>query len=101
VPASRSNTCAALFSPTKRSASGRRARASSSATRRRSQSGTPGSGTALSRAGTPAFLKYFWVRTSTATWDHAVGASSRSSRNTTEPSGLRISLLVTRKGTVA
>ena len=40
----------------------------------------------------PALRKYFWASTSTATCDQALGTSMSSARNTTEPSGLRISL---------
>ena len=47
---------------------------------------------ALRRAGTPALRKYFCASTSHATCDHAAGTSTSSWRNTTEPSGLRISL---------
>src|SRR5687767_5676666 len=52
-----------------------------------SERGNPAS----SSAGTPALRKYFWARTSVATWDHAAGTSTFSRRKTTEPSGFRIS----------
>jgi len=45
--------------------------------------------------------KYFCARTSTATCDHATGTSIRSALNTTEPSGLRISLEPTLNGIAA
>ena len=78
-------------------ASGRAASAASSGTERHSQEGTSFSSTRFSRAGTPALRKYFWARMSAATWLQALGTSMPSSRKTTEPSGLRISLLVVRK----
>jgi hypothetical protein len=59
--------------------------------------GTVGSSTRFSAAGTPALRKYFWASTSAATWLQAAGTSRSSSRNTTEPSGLLISLVVVRK----
>jgi hypothetical protein len=43
-------------------------------------------------AGTPARRKYFCAKTSQATCDHDSGTMIASWRNTTEPSGLRISL---------
>ena len=45
----------------------------------------------------PALRKYFCASTSTATCDQALGTSISSSRKTTEPSGLRISLQAVRK----
>ena len=51
---------------------------------------------ALKRAGTPALRKYFCASTSAATWLQLAGTSILSSENTTDPSGLRISLLVVR-----
>ena len=44
----------------------------------------------------PALRKYFCASTSTATCDQAPGTSISSSRKTTEPSGLRISLQAVR-----
>ncbi len=69
-----------------------RASAAASGMRRHSQSGTPSSSIAASRAGTPALRRYFWARMSQATWLHSAGTSIPSAANTTEPSGLRISL---------
>ncbi len=80
-----------------RSSSGSSASAASSATERHSQEGTSFSSTFFSRAGTPALRKYFCARTSAATCDQNSGTSTLSSWNTTEPSGLRISLVVSRK----
>jgi hypothetical protein len=40
--------------------------------------------------------KYFWARISQATWLQPAGTSISSALKTTEPSGLRISLEVTR-----
>ena len=54
------------------------------------------SSTFFSRAGTPALRKYFCASTSAATCDQASGTSMSSAWNTTEPSGLRISLVVRR-----
>ena len=97
MPASRSNTCLAEVSEPKRSASGRAASAASSGTERHRKEGTSFSSTFFSRAGTPALRKYFWASTSAATWLQAAGTSMSSSEKTTEPSGLRISLLAARK----
>ena len=74
-----------------RSSSGRSASAASSATERHRNSGTPFSRTRFSRAGTPALRKYFCAITSEATWLQSCGTSTASLRNTTVPSGLRIS----------
>ena len=79
-----------------RSFSGSASRASSSGTERHSQDGTVSSSTFFRRAGTPALRKYFCASTSAATCDQKVGTSTLSARNTTEPSGLRISLVVRR-----
>ncbi len=79
-----------------RSFSGSAASASSSATERHSQDGTVSSSTFFRRAGTPALRKYFCASTSEATCDQNSGTSTFSARNTTEPSGLRISLVVRR-----
>ena len=79
-----------------RSFSGSAASAASSGAERHSQDGTVSSSTFFSRAGTPALRKYFCASTSAATCDQAVGTSTSSARNTTEPSGLRISLAVSR-----
>jgi hypothetical protein len=77
-----------------RSFSGSAASAASSGTERHSQEGTVSSSTFLSRAGTPALRKYFCASTSAATCDQSLGTSTLSAWNTTEPSGLRISLAV-------
>ncbi len=79
-----------------RSFSGRSLSASSSAIERQSQDGTVGSSSFLRRAGTPALRKYFCASTSEATCDQDAGTSTSSAWNTTEPSGLRISLVVRR-----
>ncbi len=79
-----------------RSLSGSAASASSSAVERHSQDGTVFSSTFLRMAGTPALRKYFCASTSEATCDQNAGTSTSSRRNTTEPSGLRISLVVSR-----
>ena len=94
MPASRSNTCFDDCSPMLRSFSGSAASAASSGTERHSQEGTVSSSTFLSRAGTPALRKYFCASTSAATCDQSLGTSTLSAWNTTEPSGLRISLAV-------
>src|SRR5262249_59749851 len=83
-------------SPVLRSFSGSAANAASSALERHSQDGTVSSSTFFSRAGTPALRKYFCASTSAATCDQKAGTSTPSARNTTEPSGLRISLSVRR-----
>src|SRR5258707_23465 len=75
--------------------------APSSAVRRHSQGGTPSSSTAATRAGTPALRKYFCARMSHATWLHSAGTSIPSAANTTDPSGLRISLVALRKATAS
>ncbi len=59
------------------------------------------SSTRFRRAGTPALRKYFCASTSAATWLHWAGTSILSSENTTEPSGLRISLFVVRNSMFA
>jgi hypothetical protein len=51
----------------------------------------------LSLAGNPALRKYFCASTSAATCDQKLGISTSSARKTTDPSGLRISLVVSRK----
>ena len=79
-----------------RSFSGSALSASSSGAERHSQEGTVSSSTFFRRAGTPALRKYFCAMTSAATCDQAVGTSTLSARKTTEPSGLRISLVVSR-----
>ena len=79
-----------------RSFSGSAASAASSATERHSKDGTAFSSTFFRRAGTPALRKYFCASTSEATCDQDSGTSTLSSLNTTEPSGLRISLVVSR-----
>ena len=61
-------------------------------TERHRKEGTEFSSTFFSRAGTPALRKYFCASTSEATCDQNSGTSTLSSLNTTEPSGLRISL---------
>jgi heterodisulfide reductase subunit A-like polyferredoxin len=52
-----------------------------------------GLATFFKRAGTPALRKYFCAMTSVATWLQVAGTSILSCEKTTEPSGLRISLL--------
>ena len=79
-------------SPMMRSFSGSAPSASSSGTERHRNDGTEFSSTFFSRAGTPALRKYFCASTSVATCDQNSGTSTLSARNTTEPSGLRISL---------
>ena len=79
-----------------RSPSGSSARLLSSAIERHRKDGTSFSSTRLRRAGTPALRKYFWARTSLATWLHAAGTTMSSSLKTTEPSGFLISLRVVR-----
>ena len=79
-----------------RSFSGSAPSASSSATERHRKDGTVSSSTFFRRAGTPALRKYFCARTSEATCDQNSGTSTLSAWNTTEPSGLRISLVVRR-----
>jgi hypothetical protein len=96
VPAMRSNTFVARVSLPKRSSAGNCASAFSSGARRKSQAGTPFSLIRRSRFGTPALRKYFWASTSQATWLQPSGTSMSSSRNTIDPSGLRISLFVRR-----
>jgi len=83
-------------SPIERSRSGNWASASASGAERHSQDGMVGSSTFLRRAGTPALRKYFCASTSAATCDQNSGTSTFSALNTTEPSGLRISLVVRR-----
>jgi hypothetical protein len=68
----------------------------SSGTDRHSQDGTSFSSTFFSFLATPALRKYFCARMSAATCDHDAGTSMFSSLNTTEPSGLRISLVAER-----
>ena len=68
-----------------------------SGTERHSQDGTVSSSTFFSFAATPAFRKYFCASTSEATCDQNWGTSTFSSRNTIEPSGLRISDVVNLK----
>ena len=97
MPASRSKTCRASISEPNRSASGSAASAASSASARHRKEGTEFSSIFFSRAGTPALRKYFCARTSVATWLQAAGTSNASRRKTTEPSGLRISLVAVRK----
>ena len=97
MPARRSKTCLADVSDPVRSPSGSAASAASSGTERHRKDGTSFSSTFLRRAGTPALRKYFWASTSAATWEKAAGTSMPSSENTTDPSGLRISDLVSRK----
>ena len=48
--------------------------------------------------GTPALRKYFWARMSAATSLQCSGTVKLSKWKTTEPSGLRISLALSRKG---
>jgi hypothetical protein len=96
VPASRSKTCFDECSPVLRSFSGSAANAASSGVERHSHEGTVSSSTFFSRAGTPALRKYFWASTSAATCDQKLGTSTSAAWNTTEPSGLRISLSVNR-----
>ena len=79
-----------------RSFSGSAASAASSATERHRKEGTEFSSTFFRRAGTPALRKYFCASTSEATCDQKSGTSTLSSLNTTEPSGLRISVVVSR-----
>ncbi|CEG08203.1 hypothetical protein BN961_01617 [Afipia felis] len=67
-----------------------------SGTERHSHDGTVSSSTFFRRAATPALRKYFCASTSEATCDQNSGTSTLSSLNTTEPSGLRISLVVSR-----
>src|SRR5688500_7297776 len=78
-----------------------RARGARSAAERHSHDGTAFSSTRFRRAGTPALRKYFCAMMSVATWLHAAGTWIPSSRNTIEPSGLRISLVAARKGIAA
>ena len=66
---------------------------SASASLRHRNSGTPSSGTGFRPLGTPALRKYFCASTSQATWLQLSGTSMPSWWKTTEPSGLRISLL--------
>src|ERR1700752_271468 len=80
-----------------RSFSGSALRASASGTARHSQDGTGSSSTFFRRAETPALRKYFWASTSEATCDQAVGTSTLSRRNTTDPSGFSISDVVNLK----
>src|SRR5690606_22646946 len=54
------------------------------------------SSTGRRRTGTPALRKYFWARMSQATWLQSAGTSMSFSWNTSEPSGLRISLVASR-----
>ena len=89
----------ALRSPRVRCSRGSSASAASSGWRRHSHDGTPVSRTGLRRTGTPALRKYFCASTSQATCDHVTGTSTSSWRNTTEPSGLRISLHAVRSST--
>ena len=96
MPARRLNTCLAEVSLVVRSASGSFARAASSGTLRHRKEGTSVSSTVFSAAGTPALRKYFWARMSQATWLHASGTSIPVCWKTTEPSGLRISLVAWR-----
>jgi hypothetical protein len=70
--------------------------ASVSASERHSHDGTVSSSTFFRRAGTPALRKYFCAMTSAATCDQLAGTSTSSARNTMEPSGLRISDVVSR-----
>src|SRR5207253_10177716 len=63
---------------------------------RHRKEGTVSSSTRLKRAGTPALRKYFCASTSEATWLQNAGTSTFSALNTTEPSGLRISDVVSR-----
>ena len=93
----RSKTWVACVSPPKRSSSGSSASASWSGSERQSQSGTSASGTRRRRRATPAFRKYFCASTSAATWLQVSGTAIPSRRNTTEPSGLRISETASRK----
>ncbi len=72
-----------------------------SATDRHRKEGTAFSSTRFSLAGMPAFRKYFWAMMSAATWLQLSGTAIPSSLKTTEPSGLRISLLVVRKAMLA
>jgi hypothetical protein len=72
------------------------ASAASSGTARHRNEGTEFSSTLRRIDGTPALRKYFCASTSEATCDQKAGTSTSSARNTTEPSGLRISLAVTR-----
>ena len=81
-----------------RSSFGSELSAVSSGTERHRKEGTVSSSTRFTRAGMPALRKYFCASTSAATWLQAAGTSTPSSENTTEPSGLRISLLVVAKG---
>ena len=96
MPARRSNTCLDEVLADHALASGSSASAASSGTERHSKEGTEFSSTFFSAAGTPALRKYFCASTSDATCDQNSGTSTLSSRNTTEPSGLRISLVVSR-----
>ena len=68
----------------------------SSGTERQSQDGTSFSSTFFRILATPALRKYFCARMSAATCDQLVGTCMFSSLNTTEPSGLRISLVAER-----
>ena len=85
VPAMRSNTCLADFSPVV-------SLVSLAAARFHRNSGTPSSSTGFNVLGTPALRKYFWASTSAATWLQASGTSMSVWLKTIEPSGLRISL---------
>ncbi len=71
-------------------------RAVSSAAERHRKDGTVSSSIRFSRDGTPALRKYFCASTSEATWLHDAGTSTFSALNTVEPSGLRISDVVSR-----
>ncbi len=77
-----------------RSSSGSFSSVSMSGSERHSHSGTPSSGTFLRATGTPALRKYFWARMSEATCEKWAGTSTSSMRKTSEPSGLRISLVM-------
>ena len=96
MPASRSNTWRLSLSEPNRSDSGNFARAFSFGTERHSQEGTSFSSTFFSTLATPALRKYFCAKMSAATCDHVAGTFMPSSLNTTEPSGLRISLVAER-----
>ena len=84
-----------------RSSLGSAASAASSATGATAKAARRSPRPRFSRAGTPALRKYFWARMSQATWLHSAGTSIPSAEKTTEPSGLRISLLVVRKSSAA
>ena len=73
-----------------RSSAGSSLSACSSDTERHSHSGTPFSLTFLSRAGTPALRKYFWAKTSVATWLQQSGTFTPSHSKITLPSGSTI-----------